>query len=222
MRNLLSGARTLGNRVLRKCFPTEQQRTLDRWFRDRGDLNLRLEYELDDSSTVLDVGGFEGQWASDIFSMYCCKIVVFEPVAAYATGLLRRFAKNPRIVIHQLALGGQDALVPISVDCERSSAFKGGRQTEQMKVVRAADFLSSQGIERAQLMKVNIEGGEYDLLDHFIDTGYIRGVRDLQVQFHDFVPDAPRRMRQIQDRLKETHELTWQYPFVWENWRRKS
>jgi hypothetical protein len=42
------------------------------------------------------------------------------------------------------------------------------------------------------------------------------------VQFHDFVPNAEPRMRQIQQALAETHELTYAYPFVWENWRRKA
>jgi hypothetical protein len=70
-------------------------------------------------------------------------------------------------------------------------------------------------------MKVNIEGGEYDLLDHLIESGLIQRVRWLQVQFHDFVPNAAERMRAIQDRLRATHEPEWQHEFVWESWRRK-
>lgn len=38
---------------------------------------------------------------------------------------------------------------------------------------------------------------------------------------HDFVPDAKRRMQKIQAALSRTHNLTYQYPFVWENWRIK-
>jgi hypothetical protein len=50
----------------------------------------------------------------------------------------------------------------------------------------------------------------------------VTGMRDIQVQFHDFVPDAEHRMRRIQQALEATHDLTFEYPFVWENWRRKS
>ena len=76
-------------------------------------------------------------------------------------------------------------------------------------------------IERIDLMKMNIEGGEYDLLDHLIETGFIRNIENIQVQFHDFVPEAKQRMMKIQKELSKTHRLTYQYIFVWENWRRK-
>jgi hypothetical protein len=42
--------------------------------------------------------------------------------------------------------------------------------------------------------------------------------RRIQVQFHDFVADADRRMAAIQSRLRATHHTTYQYPYVWENW----
>ena len=52
--------------------------------------------------------------------------------------------------------------------------------------------------------------------------GLITRVIDLQVQFHDFVPDAQRRMHAIQQQLGRTHSLTYQSEFVWENWHRHS
>ena len=65
------------------------------------------------------------------------------------------------------------------------------------------------------LMKINIEGGEYDLLDHLIDTGFVKNIRNIQVQFHDFVPDAVKRMSSIHGKLMRPHETTYQYLFVW-------
>jgi hypothetical protein len=78
--------------------------------------------------------------------------------------------------------------------------------------------MAEHGIERIDLLKVNIEGGEYELLEHLIATGDIRKVRKLQVQFHDFVPDAiPRRARILQG-LAQTHAQHWNFHFVWEEW----
>ena len=71
-------------------------------------------------------------------------------------------------------------------------------------------------------MKVNIEGGEYELLEHLLDRALIGRIEHLQVQFHDFVPDAERRMKALQARLPLTHALEWQYEFVWESWRRRA
>jgi len=71
-------------------------------------------------------------------------------------------------------------------------------------------------------MKINIEGSEYDLLEHLLETNYVKIIKNIQVQFHDFVPNAEKRMKRIQEKLQKTHYLTYQYPFVWENWRIKN
>ena len=40
------------------------------------------------------------------------------------------------------------------------------------------------------LLKINIEGGEYDILERMYKTGTINKVQNLQIQFHNFVEDA--------------------------------
>ena len=72
-------------------------------------------------------------------------------------------------------------------------------------------------------MKINIEGGEYDLLDSLISADIVQSIANIQVQFHDFlIKDAKEKMRKIQEKLSLTHEPTYQYEFVWENWKIKS
>ena len=118
-------------------------------------------------------------------------------------------------------LGARTEEIDLGLDRDATSRYAPGIATTRACLVCASEFLSEHGIERIDLMKVNIEGAEYDLLDDLIETGCVRTVRNLQVQFHDFVPEAQARMRAIQRRLAETHEPTWRYEFVWENWRRK-
>ncbi|MDE1925191.1 MAG: glycosyltransferase, partial [Patescibacteria group bacterium] len=71
------------------------------------------------------------------------------------------------------------------------------------------------------LLCLHMGGKEYEMLEHLIATGLIRKVVNLQVKFDANVPDATARMRSIQKKLRETHEITYQYEFVWENWERK-
>ena len=189
------------------------------FFDVRGDKTLRLFYDLNADSVVLDLGGYEGQWASDIFAMYQCRIHVFEPVVEFANGIRRRFVRNPRIVVRDFGLAERTGTASISIQADGSSMFKKGTQTCELKLIRAADYFEQEGIDHVDLIKINIEGGEYDLLDHLIDSGWAGRIRNIQVQFHDFVPDAERRMRSIQNKLATTHRTTYQYPFVWENWR---
>ena len=191
------------------------------WVAAQGDKTHRLQYDLDDRALVVDLGGYEGQWTSDIFAMYCCKVLVFEPVAEFAKQIRARFAKNNSIQVFQYGLASTSQEVQISVEANISSIYKTAEVMQQISLIKASDFFEEHGITGVDLMKVNIEGGEYDLLDHLIDSGFISRVHDLQVQFHNFVPNAELRMRQIQEKLSNTHLLTYQYRFVWENWRLK-
>ncbi len=68
------------------------------------------------------------------------------------------------------------------------------------------------------LAKVNIEGGEYDLLPAFDEAGVLPRLRMLQVQFHLFAPADIERRNAIRATLSRTHNCDWSYDFVWEQW----
>lgn len=208
-------------RIASWIYEPPQKKRVARWFADNGDETLRLEYELDENSLVFDLGGYKGQWASDIYAMYGCYIHVFEPVEEFARKIEKRFSKNRKIIVHHFGLADKNQTVRIGLDQDGSSIFKPGKRLVEAKLVRAADFMQQNGILVIDLMKINIEGGEYDLLEHLIDTGLVANIHNIQVQFHDFVPDAEHRMQKIQAALTQTHYLTYQYPLVWENWRIK-
>jgi len=202
----------------RGLYLSPQERRVIPWFRDRGDKTWRLQYALGPNSIVVDLGGYEGQWSSDIYAMYGCHIHIFEPVAEFAQAIKRRFDHNPRIKVHQLGLGDRNNTMPISVAADGSSIHKSGKRVEDITIMRAADFLREQQLLPIDLLKINIEGAEYDLLRHLIETDCVSAIRNIQVQFHDFVPNAEQKMRQIQSDLERSHFLTYQYLFVWENW----
>ena len=205
----------------RKAKPPLPRResALARWDADKGDRTLRLDYELEERAIVLDVGGYLGQWASDMYAMHRCRVHVFEPVEEFAQGMEKRFSKNADIIVHRFGLAGRSGRRLLGVDADGSSVFKRGSKVVKVRMMSAAGFLNESAVGRVDVMKGNIEGGEYELLEHLITTGCILRIRNLQVQFHDFVPHAEQRMKAIQDCLRQTHYATYQYPFVWENWR---
>jgi len=202
--------------------PTPQHRA---WRAIDGDHTLRLEYDLAPDSVVLDVGGFMGQWASDIVAMYGCRVHVFEPVPAFAARIEQRFARNPLVTIHRYGLGGVANVVPLAVSGDASSHVRTeqlGRAVISVRLRTPAEVLDELNIATVDLLKLNIEGAEYDLLDHLVGTDLIKRIVELQVQFHAFVADAERRRAALCRRLSATHERTWCYEFLWENWRRRA
>ena len=221
MPNLTNKARSIISKVGRAFQgESEQSKRVRPWKKANGE-QLRFAYPLTESSVVMDLGGYEGQWASDIFSRYCCSVMVFEPVREFSDQIAKRFAANRKISSFPFGLSGATGTVEISLDKNSSSAFKdtGNKENkESVRMVRASDFFSEHEIGAVDLMKINIEGGEYELLEHLIESGLVRKIRNIQVQFHDFVPNAQARMEKIQRELAKTHHTTYQYPFVWENW----
>ncbi len=199
--------------------PSLQERRVIPWFAAQGDKTLRLDYDLDENAMVFDLGGYEGQWSSDIFNRYGCWVHVFEPVEEFAKNIAWRFAKNRKVIVHAFGLADESRMSKIGLDKNSSSIFRPGTTSVSAQLVRAADFMRAYNIPTIDLMKINIEGGEYDLLEHLIESEYIRHIKNIQVQFHDFVPNAQERMWSIQEALARTHYLTYQYLFVWENWR---
>lgn len=190
------------------------------WVCADGDNTLRMDYAIKSNEIVLDVGGFEGQWASDIFARYLCAVHVFEPVPQFAKSIQQRFHNNSNIHIYEAALGNRNDSISISIDGDASSTLLIGERDINISLLSCSELILKNGWDEIALIKINIEGGEYELLEHLIETGLITRIRNIQVQFHDFVPDAHPRMLAIQERLRQTHQLTYYFPFIWENWRR--
>lgn len=199
----------------------EYREVVKRWYADGGDDRFRFDYALSPDSLVLDFGGYQGQWASDLYARRRCRIIVFEPVMAFADAIGSRFAHNPDIRVERLALGRSTRGDRIHICGASSSAFRQKAASEAIEVVDVAEWFERERVERVALMKVNIEGGEYELLERMLDTGLISRVENLQVQFHKVADDSDERMMRIQKTLAETHKPDYQYRYVWENWSRR-
>jgi FkbM family methyltransferase len=190
------------------------------WFGDRGDETLRLDYPLTAASVVIDAGGYEGQWSADIVGRYGCTVYCYEPLTEFADAISRRFADEPRVHVYAAGLAAESRMDVIHVAADATSVFGAGRPVE-IRLIGVADAFRELAVDRVDLLKINIEGGEYELCEQLIATGLIERVVDLQVQFHDFVPAAQRRRDRIRRALAATHTVQYDYPFTWEGWRRK-
>lgn len=189
-----------------------------RWKADRMEPR-RMEFAgIGPQSVVFDVGGFQGNWAADIHSRYGAQVHVFEPHPAFATAIRTRFAGNPAITVHDFALGSAEGTLDLSDDGDASSSFRKAGRTVQGRIEPVAGFFASAGIGHVDLIKINIEGGEYDLLPALIEAGLMPRIGILQVQFHLFSADDIPRRDAIRARLAETHDCDWNYDFVWEQW----
>ena len=198
-------------------------RQVERWYReDPFDLKRSSFDFLTSESVVFDLGGYAGQWSSDIAARYNCKIFIFEPVKEYAQLIQERFSKNENIAVFAkgLAANKKTALIQIDKFASRVVDNSSAHATEQIELDEFNRFISEQGINRIDLIKINIEGAEYELMEYLISTNTIKNIGAFLIQFHNFVDGHELRRKEIHQSLEITHQKVFDYPYVWELWTR--
>lgn len=191
------------------------------WFKDDGDKTLRLNYPLNENSIVFDIGGYEGKFADEIFNKYQCTIYVFEPVDKFYKSICERFKNNSKIKVFNFGLSDKDEEMMISISDDASSIHKDADNKQKIRLKSINDFIIENKIQHINLMKINIEGGEFQVLPALIDSNFVANIENLQIQFHNFIPNSVEMRENIRKELGKTHQLTYDYYFIWENWKIK-
>lgn len=195
------------------------------WKKANRTKDLRLDYALPKGAVVLDLGGYLGDFAADVRARFDAQVHLFEPSAAFQRACVDRFHDDPKVQCHAFGLGADTATLTLTDDADASSVVSektGQMSGETVSIRRFSEVYEELGLTHIDLLKINIEGGEFDVLPHLINSGLIARIDHLQIQFHDFVTDAEARRDAIRAALSATHECTWDYPFVWESWSRKA
>lgn len=198
---------------------------LKRWSSDKGDETLRLKYpNLNKKSIVFDLGGYKGDFAEKINKKYGCKVYLFEPHPEFYKICADRFQSNEKVITLNYGLSDKDGVYKLSDSKDGSSFLNPKHQNKkglECKVKEIFKVLDELNISNIDLMKINIEGGEYPLLLHMATKKKLAFVNEYQVQFHNFINEALSMRDKITKELSVTHEKTWCYTFVWENWKKK-
>ena len=188
----------------------EKQYNIRKWYRKRGDEVLRIEYNLNSESVVFDLGGYIGDFTEQMFKKYSCSIYLFEPVKELYDICASRFAGNDKIKCYNFGWSSTDGNYFISNKGSSSSIIGNVTSGECVSIVDISRYLDENTVDNIDLIKINIEGGEYDVLGRLIETGAIKKCRYLQIQFHDFVENAVEKRNDLRERLSLTHRESWE------------
>jgi FkbM family methyltransferase len=186
--------------------------------------DILIDADLDADSIVVDVGAYVGAWSEKISDKYGCTIHAFEPASVALRSARKRLKGRPDVHVHPYGLGGSDQTARMAMAGPGSSIHTGTSPMgayEDITIRDVATVLDELGIGQIDLLKVNIEGGEFDLFDRLIETGWLPKVRQTMIQFHEFHPNPYWRRFTVRRALKQTHTEVWDYPWVWEYWTRR-
>lgn len=190
--------------------------------------NSRLLYEADltTASIVIDAGAYTGEWAQEIMVRYGPTIHAYEPDPRNHKKLLKTAAAYPRLIPYAFGLGDKTETVAMTLELLGSNIYSDISKEDcvpwsEVQIHDIAETWKSLGFDRVDLMKINIEGGEFPLLERMAKTGLLEKVDCFLIQFHEWHPGAYHRRRKIRKALAKSHRLTWDYHFVWEKWEHK-
>jgi FkbM family methyltransferase len=185
--------------------------------------DLLVDADLDDRSTVLDIGAHVGNWSERISTRYGSRVYAFEPSPGAVRKLQTTLADRAHVTVLPYGLGAANVEVRLSRRGPGSNIFDPTADaTDVVRVRDVVEVLDELRLESVELCKVTIEGAEYDLLDRLLAAQWVESMRLIMVQFHEWHPRAHRRRRAIRRQLGLTHEQVWNYPWVWELWRRRN
>lgn len=182
---------------------------------------------------VVFAGGYKGEGIKPAFDRYGFYAHIFEPVTSFFLTLTDMFDEHAgRVFVHRqgFAATNKTSYIQLSNDGSRvAPAPDGGADgMEQIRLVSFDSFyygtLRRLHAGHIDLLYVNCEGCEYDVLADVVDKKLATTINYIFVQFHA----SPDRADHIHERchlrakLRETHDPVFNFPYVWEGWRKKT
>jgi hypothetical protein len=207
-------------KILRSLTPYRFLSDYRRFIRDGGEVLLTNGFDLCPESIVVDFGGYLGDWSPSINENYRPRLYIIEPVDDFCNSLRARFSSFPNVHILPFAIGSGHFLSDLSLAGDATSSVGGGLRVP-ITFQPFSFLLNSLPSKEIDLASINIEGGEYDLLEVLLSRGYIWLFKTILIQFHDINSDSSVLRKDLQSRLLESHQLTFDYPLVWQRYDRR-
>jgi FkbM family methyltransferase len=189
-------------------------------------LDFRHRYTFRPGAIIFDCGGFKGDWTAKMLKIYQHlnpKFYIFEIAGPYIDILKNRFENNKNVEVFGFGLGSENQTIEFSISDIATSIFASSvdHVTESGEIKNVQTFLKEYSITHIDLLKMNIEGGEYDLLDSLISSGFVKKCKNIQIQFHNYGEWSIIRRDNIKAQLAKTHNSTYDYEWTFENWELK-
>ena len=194
-------------------------RDTEAWRHANGDNTLAVDYNLTEDSTIMDLGGFNGVWASQMIAKYNPNVYIVEPIPSFYANLVNVFSNNSKVNLKNIGISdkNKDGFIFINGDGSSSNLTSGEKVSVKFKTIES--ILKEFGLSDIDLLQINIEGDEYSVLHNMIESGFNNKFKNIQVQFHLGIENAEAKRDSIRQRLIEKgFKIKFDYPFVWESW----
>ncbi len=201
----------------RKIKLLKSEGEIGEFYRTGGNSKL-YDVLIDSNDLIIDIGGYKGEWTANMLIKYGCKSVIYEPIPNFANICKEKFRFNKNVAVINAAVGGSTRKTYFSFADNGTSEFVNNTVDKiEADVIDIAEILEMNKLEIG-CIKMNIEGGEYELLERLIESNKISKIKALLIQFHRQPENFESRYNEIQSKLKLTHRQKFSHYMVWELW----
>lgn len=181
----------------------------------------RYVYNLNSGSIVMDCGAHTGTFCEGIARKYPCRIFAFEPVKKWAELVATKMESAKNVTVFPFGIASSSRTERFSVLGDSSSIFNKSDEVVDAEFVDWKKFIKDHNLTLVDLLKLNVEGMEYEILEDILSHNAASMFTNIQVQFHMNVPDFEARHDRIKEQLLLTHRMTMDFPYCWENFELK-
>ena len=157
---------------------------------------IQDEYQLEQlnlrDATIIDLGGQNGYF-SVFASQYANRIFIFEPIAENYQNILRNVAANgleDKVHAFNLAVLSEKKKVKIylSENTGGHTVFTARKERDhkeirEVETTTLPDVFANNRIDVCDLLKLDVEGSEYDILYNLPDD-YFKRIRHIRMEVH--------------------------------------
>lgn len=191
-----------------------------RWFLFNRE-KLKYSIKFNHTGLVLDMGSYLGDYTEVILKNNPqLTFWLYEPISEFFSVCTNKFHNKENIVVHQKAVSADGRKFKMQIDGLRSRQksvnFSEGVTIDSISIQEIFDSISE-----IQLVKMNIEGMEYECLEQLIRTNSLIKAKYLLIQFHNFEKDSLNRRDLLQKKMAKDFENIYSYEWMWELWMRK-
>lgn len=155
--------------------------------------------------TIVDLGACMGEFVDEMSKIYSVKKAVL--VEANPTNF-KKININSNYVCYNKAISSKDNDI-IEFFEDPKSPYNGSKEfnwfdgiKHSIETISLSKLCEDNNIDFIDILKIDIEGAEYDILENLEDSFFLNKVGQITVEFHDFIdPQLKPRTKKIIDKM---------------------
>jgi FkbM family methyltransferase len=164
-----------------------------------------FDYLLSEEITVVDLGACKGEFVDSLNNFFKIKKAIL--VEANPTNFITLTEKNNYVLYNKIISKNSNEILDFYED--EKSPYNGSKnfnyfngKVHKISTINLEDIVKENNLSIIDILKIDIEGSEYDILPFISDEVYSI-IKQITVEFHDFIdPSLKTKTNEIIQKLE--------------------